>query len=83
MIAWFLATRIGRYCAIGAAIAAALGLAILKAISLGKQQERSRQQADTLEAIRNRNTSDEKVDGLGPDAVRRGVNEWVRDRKPK
>ncbi|WP_040878126.1 hypothetical protein [Kaistia granuli] len=62
------------------AIVAGLGLAALKLISVGKQQERSRQQANDLTAIRNRNTSDEKVDGLGPDSMRDKLGEWVRDR---
>lgn len=79
MIAWFLTTRIGRYLAIGAAFAATIGLALLKAISTGRQQERARQQASTLEAMKARRTSDEKVDGLGPDAVRDGISKWMRD----
>lgn len=79
--AWLLTTRPGRHLAAGLAIAAALGLAILKAISTGRSQERARQQADSLEAIRNRRSSDEKVDGLGPDSVREQLGKWVRDRK--
>ncbi|WEK50297.1 MAG: hypothetical protein P0Y66_22080 [Candidatus Kaistia colombiensis] len=79
MIAWLLATRAGRYLAIGLAIAAALGLAALKLIATGRSQERARQQADTLTAIRNRKTSDEKVDGLGPDALDRELGKWMRD----
>jgi hypothetical protein len=81
VIAWFLTTRVGRYLAIGLAVASALGLAALKLISAGRSQERARQQADNLNAIRNRRSSDEKVDGLGPDAVGRELGKWVRDGK--
>lgn len=83
MIAWFLATPAGHACAAGLAIAAALGLAALKLVSVGRQQERARQQTDSLDAIRTRRSSDEKVDGLGPDAVERDLGKWVRDREPK
>lgn len=79
MWAWFLTTRPGRYVVAGLAIAAAIALAALKLISTGRQQERARQQADTLEAIKARRSSDEKVDGLGPDRVRGELGKWVRD----
>jgi hypothetical protein len=81
MWAWLLTTKLGRYVVAGLAIAAALGLAALKLISTGRQQERARQQSDTLEAIKARRSSDEKVDGLGPDDVRDGISKWMRDGK--
>ncbi len=79
MIAWFLGTRLGRYVSVGLAIAAAAALAALKLISTGRQQERARQATDTIEAMKARRTSDEKVDGLGPDAVRGELDRWMRD----
>lgn len=81
MWAWFITTRPGRYVVAGLAIAAALGLAALKLISTGRQQERARQATDTIEAMKARRTSDEKVDGLGPDAMRSELGKWVRDGK--
>lgn len=79
MWAWFITTKLGRYVVAGVAIAAAIAFAVLKLISAGRQQERARQQSETLEAIKARRTNDEKVDGLRPDAVRSQLDDWMRD----
>ncbi|MCX5570638.1 MULTISPECIES: hypothetical protein [Kaistia] len=79
MIAWFFATRVGRYvAAIGALLLILAGLA-LKLIAVGRGQEQARQAADKLKAISKRRASDAEVDQLGAADVGGRLSRWMRD----
>lgn len=81
MWAWFLTTKAGRYCVAGAAIALAIFAVVLRLLAMGRAQEKATQTQARLKAISQKRTSDEKVDGLGPAAVGRELDKWMRDGK--
>lgn len=79
MIAWFLATRIGRYCAAALAIVVVIGGVVLKLMAMGRAQERATQTAGRLKAISKRKASDEEVDRMGAGIRQRELDGWMRD----
>jgi len=79
VIAWFLATRVGRYCAAVLAIVVVIGGVILKLMAMGRAQERAARAVGKLTAISKRKTSDEKVDAMGAADRQRALDGWLRD----
>lgn len=77
MIGWFFATKVGRYIAAGFAIAAAVGLAVLKVFMAGKAAEKAKQDRASLENLRKRAKTDEEVGGLSGSDVDRRLGRWV------
>jgi hypothetical protein len=76
---WLVTSRAGRAVAAGCAIALAIGLALLKAFSAGKQVERAKQDRASLENMRKRQETDEEVRSLPADERRRRLSDWVSD----
>ena len=77
--AWFLATSVGRYAAGVLAIAAIVAVALLKAFSAGRAQQKASQTADKLKAISNKRNSDDQVDRMGVGIRKRELDGWMRD----
>lgn len=77
--AWFLGTRVGRYAAGVLAIAAIVGVALLKAFSAGRAQQKASQTAGKLKAISVRRISDDEVDRMDAGARRAELDRWMRD----
>jgi hypothetical protein len=77
--AWFLASRVGRYCAAALAIVVVIGGVILKLMAMGRAQERAAQTAGRLKAISKRKASDDKVDAMGASVRERQLDGWMRD----
>lgn len=84
-LAWIRARVVGFWpwlLAAGAVILGILGAA-LKLISIGREQERAKDDAARLDAIRIRKETDREVDDLAPADVDRRLDEWMRDRPPR
>lgn len=77
--AWFATSKIGRAIAAGAAIALAIGLAVLKVFSAGKAAERAAQDHRSLDNMRERQATDADVEGLGHADVDQRMSRWMRD----
>ena len=77
--AWFLASRVGRYCVAALAIVVAIGAVVLKLMAMGRAQERATQTAGRLKAISKRKASDDQVDRMGAGVRRRELDGWMRD----
>ncbi|MFI5411281.1 hypothetical protein [Kaistia sp. UC242_56] len=79
--AWFFGTRVGRYAAGVLAIAAIVAVALLKAFSAGRAQQKASQTADKLKAISNKRISDDEVDRMDAGARRDQLGQWMRDKR--
>lgn len=77
--AWFLASRVGRYCAAALAIVVVLGGVAFKLMAMGRAQERAARAVGKLTAISKRKTSDDKVDAMGAGLRRSKLDGWLRD----
>lgn len=79
LLVWLAGTKAGRIVAAGAALALAIGIALLKAYGAGRAAEKAAAAKGRLEAIRDRRASDAEVDALDADGVRRDLDRWMRD----
>lgn len=79
VLRWFATSRLGRGLAAAGAIAFAIGIALLRAFSAGKDAERARQDRASLENLRMRQETDDEVRNLPASDVRRRLDEWVPD----
>lgn len=79
--AWFLASRVGRYCAAALAIVVIIGGVVLKLMAMGRAQERATQTAGRLKAISKKRASDEEVDQMGAGDRRKSLDGWMRDNR--
>lgn len=77
IVAWFATSRVGQALAAGLAIAAAIGVAVLKVFSAGKAAERSRQDHQSLENLQQRAKENDEVRTLSGDDLRQRLNRWV------
>ena len=76
VIAWFATSRVGQAIAAGFAIAAAIGVAVLKVFSAGKAAERAKQDAEALDATRTRARINDEIKSLPiPERAKR-LKEW-------
>lgn len=78
MIAWILGTKLGRWIAGAAGIAAALAVIAFWLVGVGRDQEKARRAADRLRARIDREKSDEDVDRMDPDRLDDEFGKWVR-----
>jgi uncharacterized membrane protein YraQ (UPF0718 family) len=76
--AWFVTSKVGRAIAAGAAIALAIGIAVLKVFSAGKDAERARQDRQSLENLRSRAKTDDEVHRLSDSDLNKRLDRWVR-----
>jgi hypothetical protein len=79
IVAWFATSKVGRAIAAGAAIALAIGIAVLKIFSAGRDAERAQQDRQSLQNLRTRQETNAEIDGLGGADLDRRVDRWVRD----
>lgn len=77
--AWFVTSKTGRMVAAGAALALAVGVAVLKVFSAGKNAERARQDQQSLENMRSRAGSDAEIDNLGHADLDERARRWMRN----
>jgi hypothetical protein len=75
---WLATTRTGRFVAAAGALSLAIGVALLKAFSAGRQLERDKQDKSSLENLRNRQEIENEVNTLGGDDLDRRGRRWVR-----
>ncbi|MBI1201475.1 MAG: hypothetical protein GC182_03080 [Rhodopseudomonas sp.] len=76
---WFATSKAGRAIAAGAALALAIGIAVLKVFNAGKASERAAQDRASLDNMRERQATDDEVANLGPADLDRRMRRWVRD----
>jgi len=60
-------------------LAGAAGLFLLNVYLKGKSDARAAHDRQSLDNLRERNRTDEKIRNLPPDRVRRDLADWVRD----
>lgn len=77
---WFATSKTGRAIAAAAALALAIGVALLKVFSAGKQSERDAQDRRSLDNMRERQKTDAEVEGLGHADVDERMSRWMRDK---
>lgn len=78
-LAWLAGTRAGRWlAAAGAGALVALGI-VVRVYGAGQRVEESRQEQDSLDALRTRNRIDDEVARLDARAARDELSRWVRD----
>lgn len=75
-ILWLATSKIGQTVAIALAGAAALGLALLKAFSAGRQTERTAQDRRSLENLRSRQRVEDEVQRMPYDERSAHLKEW-------
>jgi hypothetical protein len=75
---WFLTSKTGRAIAAIGALTLAIGFAVLKAFSAGKESERIAQDRQSLDNIRERQATDAEVEGLGHADVDQRLDRWMR-----
>ncbi|MGL5166654.1 MAG: hypothetical protein ACRC9K_12280 [Afipia sp.] len=73
---WFATSKTGQYIAAGLALAAAIGVAVLKVFNSGKAAERAKQDRQSLENLRERAATNDEIHSLGPDDVRDRLDRW-------
>lgn len=81
MIAWFFATRAGRYLAAGGALLLIITAFVLQLLAMGRAQEQAKQTAGKLKAISKRKSTDAEVDQLGDADVDHELARWMRDHR--
>lgn len=73
---WLATSKIGQYIMAGLALAAAIGVAVLKVFNAGKAVERSKQDRQSLENLRERAKTNDEIHSLGSDDVRDRLDRW-------
>lgn len=81
IILWFTTSKVGRAVAAGLAIAAAIGIAVLKVFNAGKATERAKQDRQSIDNFKKRQDTDADINGLGHADVDERLSRWVRDDK--
>ena len=79
LLGWLTGSKIGRYVALGAIAAAALGFLYLRIKASGAEAERLKMLQQSLENLRTRIKVDDEITQLSPDARRERLGRWVRD----
>ncbi len=77
LIAWeFLTSKVGRYCAVALAVLVAVGAALAKAFSAGKQTERVAEQRKQIDAVEDAHQIHGDVSRLPDDELSRELRKW-------
>ncbi|MCX5518427.1 hypothetical protein OSH10_08265 [Kaistia defluvii] len=79
MIAWFFATRAGRYIAAGGAFVLVVAGFVLKLLAIGRAQERAAQAHENEVAAQDRKDLENEIDALGPADLDRRASRWLSD----
>lgn len=80
---WFATSKTGRMLAAAGTLALAIGVALLKAFSAGKQSERAAEDARSLENLRDRAGSDAEINNLGHADLDERARRWLRRDEPR
>ncbi|MET4636139.1 hypothetical protein [Kaistia defluvii] len=79
MIAWFFATRAGRYIAASGASLLVVAGFVLKLLAIGRAQERAAQAHRNEVAAQDRKDLENEIDALGPADLDRRASRWLSD----
>lgn len=76
---WLASTRTGRVVAAAASLAVAITIALLKAFSAGKSVERAKQDRASLDNLRDRQRTEDRIDTMPIHERQERLNQWSKD----
>jgi len=79
VLAWFLGTKVGRWVAGGFATLLIIGAICLRIFFAGKEAQKNKQNVESLDALRERNETEDEIAVLPAADRRRRLSEWVSD----
>lgn len=77
--AWFMGTRVGRWCLAAIGLFAAIGAALAKVYSAGKAVQQAKQDEQSVDALRTRAQVDDEVARMPANERASRLKEWSRE----
>lgn len=79
IVAWLLGSQLGRKVAIWGAVALGLMFAVWRIFSAGRTSEKAKQAQASLQNLRNRIETDDKITSMSAADRNKRLSEWVSD----